>query len=199
MEKQGHIAIDLGAESGRVVFGEVRAGRLWLQEVHRFPHRPLPTPSGLCWDITTLWREIIDGLRKAATHSRARKACNRSPLASTVGASIGPSSPTVALLWACRVAIVIRNLPPSPNKCATNGAWPATKNSTTPPASSSCLSTPSSNSSRSKPAILARLCGGQLLFIPDLFHWLLTGEANRRTHQRVNQPDALQPHRPMGA
>jgi rhamnulokinase len=64
--KTGHIAVDLGAESGRVVVGVVEAGALWMVEVHRFQHRPLPTPAGLCWDFTGLWNQILTGLRAAA-------------------------------------------------------------------------------------------------------------------------------------
>jgi hypothetical protein len=34
----GYIAIDLGAESGRVVVGVLEGGRLRLEEIHRFAH-----------------------------------------------------------------------------------------------------------------------------------------------------------------
>ena len=62
----GYIAIDLGAESGRVVVGVLDDRRLRLEEIHRFAHEPVWLPTGLHWDITGIWREIVAGLRKTA-------------------------------------------------------------------------------------------------------------------------------------
>ena len=31
-----YLAIDLGAESGRVIFGQLKAGKFTMKEVHRF-------------------------------------------------------------------------------------------------------------------------------------------------------------------
>jgi rhamnulokinase len=62
----GHLAIDLGAESGRVIFGEFHNGRLTLEEAHRFPNQVLRINGTLRWDIEALWEEILQGLRKAA-------------------------------------------------------------------------------------------------------------------------------------
>jgi rhamnulokinase len=61
-----HVAVDLGASSGRVVVGRVGPARLELQEVHRFPNEPVQLPDGLHWDILRLYREILHGLRAAA-------------------------------------------------------------------------------------------------------------------------------------
>ena len=66
----GYIAIDLGAESGRVVVGVLDDLRLRLEEIHRFAHEPVWLPTGLHWDITGIWREIVAGLRKTAAWSR---------------------------------------------------------------------------------------------------------------------------------
>lgn len=65
MTQQAHIAIDLGAESGRVIVGTLDGDRIDLHETHRFRHLPVPTPAGLCWDLTGLWRQILDGLHAA--------------------------------------------------------------------------------------------------------------------------------------
>jgi len=64
-----HIAIDLGASSGRVM--EVRVGdsTLAVRELHRFANAPVwRTDVGgrWCWDVDSLWRSILDGLRIAA-------------------------------------------------------------------------------------------------------------------------------------
>lgn len=65
------IAIDLGAESGRVIVGSLADGRLRLEELHRFRHEPVWLPTGLHWDTTGIWREIVAGLRAAAAWAEA--------------------------------------------------------------------------------------------------------------------------------
>ncbi|MFJ4922877.1 rhamnulokinase family protein [Streptomyces sp. NPDC088725] len=68
-------AVDLGASSGRVMLGHVSgrgAGTLRLEEVHRFPNRPVRIGSTLHWDILSLHQGVLDGLRAAgATAGRA--------------------------------------------------------------------------------------------------------------------------------
>jgi rhamnulokinase len=56
------LAIDLGAESGRAIRGDLRHGVLSLAEIHRFPNRAVHRDGGLRWDIRGLWREIRRGL-----------------------------------------------------------------------------------------------------------------------------------------
>ena len=68
-----YIAIDLGAESGRVIVGVLENERLRLEEVHRFLHEAVWLPTGLHWNITGVWAEIIAGLRKAADWGRANR------------------------------------------------------------------------------------------------------------------------------
>jgi rhamnulokinase len=58
-------AIDLGAESGRVVVGTLAGGRFALEVAHRFPNRPRQTTDGLRWDLDDLKAGIIAGLRAA--------------------------------------------------------------------------------------------------------------------------------------
>ncbi len=58
-------AVDLGASSGRVIVGEAGPGRLTLDEVHRFPNRPVRVGDVLHWDILGLYRGVLDGLRAA--------------------------------------------------------------------------------------------------------------------------------------
>jgi rhamnulokinase len=61
-----HVAVDLGAASGRVMVGAAGPGRLELHEVHRFPNDPVSLPDGLHWDALRLYHEILEGLRRAA-------------------------------------------------------------------------------------------------------------------------------------
>jgi rhamnulokinase len=58
-------AVDLGATSGRVVLGRVGPGRLDVEDVHRFPNIPVRTRDGLHWNILELYRNVLEGLRKA--------------------------------------------------------------------------------------------------------------------------------------
>jgi rhamnulokinase len=68
-----YVAIDMGAESGRVIVGELADDRVRLEEVHRFRHESQWWPTGLLWDITGIWREIVVGLRKAAEWAKANR------------------------------------------------------------------------------------------------------------------------------
>jgi rhamnulokinase len=60
-----HLAFDLGAESGRAILGVVNAGALTLHEMRRFDNRPSQLPTGWHWDLTGLFDEMIQGLRAA--------------------------------------------------------------------------------------------------------------------------------------
>ena len=61
-----HLAIDLGASSGRVIAGVHRDDRLTLESIHRFANDPVRIQDSLQWDTVGLWREILEGLRLAA-------------------------------------------------------------------------------------------------------------------------------------
>ena len=58
-------AIDLGAESGRVMLARFDGQQLDLQEAHRFPNRPLLLDGQRFWNMPELWSETLNGLRKA--------------------------------------------------------------------------------------------------------------------------------------
>jgi rhamnulokinase len=60
-----YLALDLGAESGRAIVGELDDGRLRLSEVHRFANGPVQLPDGLHWDVLRLWSEIKAGIAAA--------------------------------------------------------------------------------------------------------------------------------------
>ena len=59
---QTHLAIDIGAESGRVMAGLWDGSHIRLQEIHRFANRAVPVGSTLRWDLLHLWNEVRDGL-----------------------------------------------------------------------------------------------------------------------------------------
>ena len=49
-----YLAVDLGAESGRVMLATLQDGRLALEELHRFPNTPVHLPTGLYWDLSLI-------------------------------------------------------------------------------------------------------------------------------------------------
>ncbi|MBM3297230.1 MAG: rhamnulokinase [Candidatus Aminicenantes bacterium] len=65
------LALDLGAESGRAVLGSLDSERLETTEVHRFPNGPSLLDGGLRWDVPRLFEEIKRGLRRAVDRAGA--------------------------------------------------------------------------------------------------------------------------------
>lgn len=58
-----HLAIDIGASSGRHILGHVEEGIIKLEEVYRFPNGAAMKNGHLCWDLEQLFQEILKGLR----------------------------------------------------------------------------------------------------------------------------------------
>ena len=65
MATKVYLAVDLGAESGRVLAGLWNGKKLVLEEVHRFPNRAVALGETLRWDVLGLWYEIQNGLALA--------------------------------------------------------------------------------------------------------------------------------------
>lgn len=65
MAHKVYIAVDLGAESGRVMAGLWNGTRLQLEEVHRFPNGPVMLGDSIRWDVLRLWSEMQNGLALA--------------------------------------------------------------------------------------------------------------------------------------
>jgi rhamnulokinase len=63
------VAVDLGAQSGRVAVGRFDGERIDVEEVHRFPNVPVQTAGALTWDILRLYAAALDGLRAAAAEA----------------------------------------------------------------------------------------------------------------------------------
>ena len=57
-----HLAIDIGASSGRHVLGHVEDGRMVLEELYRFDNKQLRSAGHDCWDVEMLWESILAGL-----------------------------------------------------------------------------------------------------------------------------------------
>lgn len=60
-----HIAIDIGASSGRVVLATIKNNyNLKVEEIHRFTNRFIKEDNFERWNIDSLFKEIIIGLKK---------------------------------------------------------------------------------------------------------------------------------------
>jgi len=66
MSRTVALAVDLGASGGRVVSGAFDGRILELAELHRFENGPVSFGGKLVWDFVGLWKGILSGLRAAA-------------------------------------------------------------------------------------------------------------------------------------
>jgi rhamnulokinase len=58
-------AVDLGAESGRVMLARFDGRQLNMEEIYRFPNRLVVIRGQRFWNMLSLWQETLTGLRKA--------------------------------------------------------------------------------------------------------------------------------------
>ncbi|MCU0977836.1 MAG: rhamnulokinase [Pirellulaceae bacterium] len=61
-----YLAVDLGASSGRVVAGLFDGRRLTLEDVHRFENGPVLAAGRMHWDLLAQWTHVQRGLQAAA-------------------------------------------------------------------------------------------------------------------------------------
>jgi rhamnulokinase len=65
MKAKRYIAVDLGAESGKVFLGNLSDDKVVLEEVHRFGNEPIEQDGSLRWDFERLFSEVKAGIEKA--------------------------------------------------------------------------------------------------------------------------------------
>ncbi len=61
-----HLAIDIGASSGRHILGWVEDGKIQLKEIYRFDNSQIVRNGHDCWDIQALARHVLLGCKAAA-------------------------------------------------------------------------------------------------------------------------------------
>jgi rhamnulokinase len=64
------LAADLGASSGRLVAGVFDGRQIQLEEIHRFENGGVEVADHLCWDFQGLWKQLETGLSRAASEYR---------------------------------------------------------------------------------------------------------------------------------
>ncbi len=62
MATKNVIAVDLGAESGRVIKVGLDGNNLSMEEVHRFPNVTVQVHDSMYWDTLRLWHDIVTGI-----------------------------------------------------------------------------------------------------------------------------------------
>ena len=60
-----HLAIDIGASSGKLVRSELRDGKLRSETVYRFPTRQKREAGHLVWDIDWIYDQLLQGIEAA--------------------------------------------------------------------------------------------------------------------------------------
>ena len=65
MVEKSYLAIDMGASSGRHVVGKFDGNKIKLEEMYRFENGPVEVAGSLYWDLLGLWRNVREGIRAA--------------------------------------------------------------------------------------------------------------------------------------
>ena len=60
-----YLAIDIGASSGRHILGSIQDGKIREKEIYRFTNGATEVDGHLIWDAEHLFEEILNGLRRA--------------------------------------------------------------------------------------------------------------------------------------
>lgn len=61
-----HLAVDLGATSGRTIIATFDGEKVTMEELTRFPHPMLPIAGHWFWNLPELYNQILIALRKVA-------------------------------------------------------------------------------------------------------------------------------------
>ncbi|MGB7294412.1 MAG: rhamnulokinase family protein [Candidatus Aminicenantales bacterium] len=69
MEPESFLAFDLGAESGRTVLGRLSGGRIQIRELTRFANSPVRILGHQHWNIYGLFEEIMKGMKAASAEA----------------------------------------------------------------------------------------------------------------------------------
>lgn len=62
------LAFDFGASSGRAILGSFDGEKIQLEEIHRFSNDPVMVGNTFYWDVLRLFHEIKQGILKAKQH-----------------------------------------------------------------------------------------------------------------------------------
>ncbi len=66
-----HLAIDIGASSGRHILGHVENGRIVLEEMFRFDNTQVRKNGHDCWDAEALFKSVVAGIKACVDAGKA--------------------------------------------------------------------------------------------------------------------------------
>jgi rhamnulokinase len=182
MARSVALAVDLGASGGRVVSGAFDGRLLELEEVHRFENFPVSMGGQLVWDLVRLWHEVVVGLRAAAARHGA------------VVSSVGVDTWGVDFSFLTADDALLAN-PVCYRDARTRGMLAAAEKIVPREEIFAATGLQFMEISslyqllalkQRQPSLLR--AADRMLMIPDLFHWLLSGErSNERTNASTTQ------------
>ncbi|MEL7498787.1 MAG: rhamnulokinase family protein [Planctomycetota bacterium] len=177
-----YLAIDLGASSGRAIIGrlDAQSRQLELEEIHRFEHHPCPTPVGPIWDLTGIWLNIVQGLKLAGSWCQQNNAKLCSVGVDTWGVDwtlVGPSGEQLGQSHCYRDP---QNIAASERVLEKLGGKHSLYERTG--VQHMFINSIFQIAARLEQAPELFSVAERLLFVPDLFHYWLSGEmTNERT------------------
>jgi rhamnulokinase len=170
MEKNFYLAFDLGAESGRTILGRLEDGRILTRELTRFPNGPVQVLGHLHWNIYSLFEEIKKGMRAGLAAAGVQPA---SLAVDTWGVDFGLISPdgsVIGLPYAYRDSRTQGVMDEFFERVPRNEVYERTGIQFLPFNTLYQLFA----AMRQSPGSMEQ--ASALLFMPDLFSYLLTGE-----------------------
>jgi len=182
MAEKAYLAIDMGASSGRHVVGRFDGAKLRLEETYRFENGPVDVAGSLYWDLLAQWCHVLAGLRAAGARFGDRIA------------SVGVDTWGVDFGLLGRGDVLLGN-PSHYRDPRTNGMLEKAY-SIVPRAEIFRHSGLQFMQFNTLYQVLAMKLAGSpllemaetLLMMPDLFHWLMTGQkANEFTDATTTQ------------
>jgi len=188
-EQPCYLAVDLGASSGRVFACHVNDHSLNIDPIHRFENRPIRLGKTLYWNLPSLWENVLEGLRLAAKKYPAKAI--RSVGVDSWGvdfAFLGPDNELLGLPIHYRDSHTEDILESAFKVVPKSEIYQKTG-----------LQILNINSlfqlfalKNQKPTTLKN--ASRFLMIPDLFHWLLSGQCKNEitdtsTSQMINPAD----------
>ena len=64
MKEVYHLAIDIGASSGRHILAHINNGEIKVEEIYRFPNKMTVEDGHKVWDTEYLFEQILEGMKR---------------------------------------------------------------------------------------------------------------------------------------
>ena len=163
------VAFDLGGSGGKLFRGHFDGSCLSLSEVHRFENGAIQLGQGLYWDFLSIWKNLCIGLQKAGREGSFSSLgidafCNDFGFIDAAGRLLGP-------IHSYRDPRTIRCSDAIYRKTASDMLYRETGNQTAPFSTLMQLS-----AMRIEGDDLLMDTADQLLFVPDLMAYYITGQ-----------------------